>query len=129
MSAQGGQKGALARQRLLSSDFARVYKRGRRARGAFLAVVVLENELGRTRMGLSVSKRHARHAVDRNRVRRLFREAFRLERERLPAGLDLVLIAGDPGRPPTLEALRAELVQLALRAQAKKPRAAGGAGT
>jgi ribonuclease P protein component len=117
---------ALAAQRLLSSDFARVYKRGRRARGALLGVVVLENELGRTRMGLSVSKRHARRAVDRNKVRRLFREAFRLERERLPAGLDLVLIAGDPGRPPALEALRAELVQLTLRAQAKKPRAAGG---
>ena len=73
----------LEHQRLQRSDFARVYKRGRRAQGALFAVVVLENELGRTRLGLSVSKRHARRAVDRNRVRRVFREAFRLSKSEL----------------------------------------------
>lgn len=113
----------LGRQRLLGSDFARIYKRGRRARGSSFGVVVLENELGRTRLGLSVSKRHAKQAVHRNRARRLLREAFRLEHANLPVGIDVVLIAGEPGKPPSLAELRAELVELVQRALRKKPRA------
>lgn len=113
----------LSRHRLQRSDFERVYKLGRRAQGARLAVVVLENELGRARIGLSVAKRHHKLAVRRNRVRRLFREAFRLSRAELPPGVDVVMIAIDPG-PVELAALRTELVSLVQRALRKKPRGA-----
>lgn len=113
----------LVRHRLGRSDFARIYKRGRRARGASFAVVVLENERQETRLGLSVSKRQAREAVDRNRVRRVFREAFRLALASLPPGLDVVMIATAPGLRPSLAHTRAELVELVARAQRKRPRA------
>jgi ribonuclease P protein component len=95
------------------ADFARAYKEGRRARGALLLVVGAPNGLPHARLGLSVGKRIWRGAVQRNRVRRIFREAFRLSVPELPAGLDLVLVPAAPALEPGLEATRQELVRLA----------------
>ena len=47
---------------------------------------------GRARLGLAISKKQVRRAVDRSRLKRLVREAFRLHQARL-AGLDLVVMA------------------------------------
>lgn len=116
----------LARHRLLGGDFQRVYKRGRRAKGAHFTAVVLENGTPRTRLGLSVGKRFAKRAVDRNRARRLLREAFRLELAALPSGLDVVLVAHASERAPRLAELRPELVRLVSRARAKPPRGEAG---
>jgi ribonuclease P protein component len=114
---------SLARHRLLRSDFERIYKLGRRAQGTGMAVVVLENERGHARLGLSVAKRHHKSAVRRNRVRRVFREAFRLSLAELPGNLDVVMILTDSA-PVALAAARAELLALVARALKKKPRTA-----
>jgi ribonuclease P protein component len=45
------------------------------------------------RLGVVASKRTFHDAVQRNRARRLLREAFRLNRHRLAAGADVVLLA------------------------------------
>lgn len=94
-------------------DFARTYREGRRARGALLLVVGAPNGLEHARLGLSVGRRIWKGAVQRNRVRRIFREAFRLSFGELPPGLDLILVPSAPKLEPELAATRAELVRLA----------------
>ena len=98
------------------SEFAAAYRLGSRAKGNILTVVVLPNNLGVSRLGLSVGKRIWKSAVRRNRVRRVFREAFRLSRRDLPEGADMILMAATSGIEPNLDATRTELVKLAHKA-------------
>jgi ribonuclease P protein component len=80
------------RARLLHAhEFRRVYGRGRRASGQFLVVVAAPRREPGHRLGVAVSKEHGT-AVRRNKIKRILREAFRLERPDLPGAFDLVLI-------------------------------------
>jgi ribonuclease P protein component len=88
------------------ADFQRVYERRRSASDGWLIVYGRENGLPHLRLGLSVSRKVGK-AVRRNRLRRLYREAFRLSRHEMPAGLDLVLIPRRPEVPPLDELKRA----------------------
>jgi len=74
-----------------AADFARVYGRKIRAGDHTLLIFADASPQSATRMGLSVSKKHG-NAVRRQRIKRLLREAFRLEQRNIPAGLDLILI-------------------------------------
>jgi ribonuclease P protein component len=73
------------------ADFARIYALRCVARRRFLTVFAGPNKYDHARLGLSVSRKHG-SAVVRNRLKRLLREAFRLQQHQLPAGIDLVLI-------------------------------------
>src|SRR5262245_810115 len=73
------------------ADFEAVYDRRRSAADGTLVVYARENGLAYSRVGLSVSRKFG-SAVRRNRIRRLLREAYRLTKEELPTGYDLVLI-------------------------------------
>jgi len=76
-----------------SADFDRVFRRGRSHAGRELVLYVFpRRDDGAPRLGLSVSRRVG-GAVERNRVKRLLREAFALESMRLPAGSDAVVVA------------------------------------
>ena len=71
------------------------------------------------RVGLSVSKDHG-CAVRRNKIKRLLREAFRLERRGLPLDYDVVLIPRPRPEKLKLDELRAELLHLIARIAAGK---------
>lgn len=72
-------------------EFQAVYDARRSSADGTLIVYGRRNEQPHSRLGLSVSKKFG-GAVQRNRIRRLLREAYRLNQETFPPGYDWVLI-------------------------------------
>jgi ribonuclease P protein component len=92
------------------SDFQRIYAQGECMRSPLLMLRHAPSSLGPTapvRFGFTVSRQVARRAVDRNRIRRVFREACRQVRPRFRPGIDVVLNA----RRPMLEGVKTARVQ------------------
>jgi ribonuclease P protein component len=75
-------------------DFVRTVRRGPAARTGHLRVHARANGLGHSRLGISVGRKFGK-AVQRNRLKRLVREAFRTSDDVRGAGLDLVVVAQD----------------------------------
>ena len=69
-----------------------VYQQGVRNYSENFTIIAYGNEVGISRLGITVSKKVG-NAVQRNRIKRLVREFFRLNRSRLSAQQDIVIIA------------------------------------
>ena len=99
-----------------TDEFSYVFSFRRRIFGAYLAMYYRPNSLGHPRLGIVVSKKTARRAVARNYMRRVLREWFRLNREKL-GGLDVVVRAQKTFVRAEFYQVQEELQQLLNRLQ------------
>ena len=74
------------------AEYDRVFKNSRRSADRFFTVLYCRNDLGYSRLGLAIAKRHIRLAVRRNCLKRIIRESFRAARQELD-GVDIVVLA------------------------------------
>ena len=102
-------------------EFRRIYARGLRAGGKHLVIVAYQRRGSGHRLGLSVSKANG-CAVIRNKIKRIFREAFRLERPTLPGDYDIILIPRQRPGKYRLDEVRTELRTLVDRVASGKAR-------
>ncbi|CUX96583.1 ribonuclease P protein component [Candidatus Doolittlea endobia] len=77
---------------LTPKHFAFVFKQPQRASTPHVTVLGRLNTLRHPRVGLTVAKKHVKRAYQRNRIKRLTRESFRLHQHALPP-MDFVIIA------------------------------------
>ena len=73
-------------------EFRRLYRKGKYVVSTTMVLYCQRNRRGRTRLGVTVSTKLGK-AVVRNRVRRRFREIWRLNKKDMVPGWDIILVA------------------------------------
>ena len=94
MSAVGapGFRFSKSRRLVSSTEYQLVISHACGSKDTLFFVYARENGRQLSRLGVTVSRRVARRAVDRNRIKRVIRESFR-QQENILMGLDIVTIA------------------------------------
>lgn len=72
-----------------NKEFQRIFEKGKRGFSAHLTILYLPSE--QMKMGICVSKKHGK-SVQRNRVKRLIREIFRLHHEEMKENYSYVIL-------------------------------------
>jgi ribonuclease P protein component len=112
-----------------SAEFERVYRQGRSTANQHLVLYAFPNpSTERPRLGLSVSRKVG-GAVERNRVKRLLREAFARAEPGLRPGQDVVVVARPAARELAeregLEGVDASLSELVAKGGLSRPATGG----
>ena len=117
--------GARRRRLSRSAEFDRVYREGRSHAGRHLVLYFFprEDDDEPPRLGLSVGRKVG-GAVERNKVKRLLREAFWQSEDLLPAGHDFVVVArsdaAEFAEREGLAGIKSELDELLEKAGSRK---------
>jgi ribonuclease P protein component len=93
-----------SRRLTAASDYRRVFSRPERFSDRYFTLLLRRSGPDGPRLGLAISRKVARRAVDRNRIKRICRESFRRHHQQLGA-VDCVVL----GRAGIAEAGNAEL--------------------
>ena len=94
-----------------NKDFQLVYKKGTSFANRYLVMYVLENQLNKNRVGISVSKKVG-NSVVRHRLTRLIRESYRLNEDLFKNGFDIVVIARVNSKEAGFKEIRDSLLYL-----------------
>jgi ribonuclease P protein component len=101
-------------------EYLAVQRRGRKIHLPDL-LAIISPRAGSKRVGITVSSKVG-GAVTRNRIKRLLREVWRRDRDALPGGLDVVLIAKRRATTTSLSSLRRQLRDLGRRLSPRRRR-------
>ena len=101
-----------------TDDFSSVFNLRKRIAGRHLVMRYRLNELEVARLGLIVSKKTAKLAVQRNYMKRVLRELFRLNQQQLPA-VDLVIQVQKTFQKPDFIVIKLEFENLLLTLSSK----------
>ena len=74
-----------------ASEYQAVFKTGKKLTSPYFSIINKANQFSHSRLGIIVSKKSVRKAVERNRIKRIIRESFRLNYQVLPA-LDVIVM-------------------------------------
>lgn len=92
-------------------DFQVVYRKGTSFANRYLVMYVMENQLERNRVGISVSKKVG-NSVVRHHLTRLIRESYRLSEEHFRCGIDIVVIARTSAKGRNYHEIESALIHL-----------------
>jgi ribonuclease P protein component len=92
---------------ITSAQFGRVFSNPSRSSDRYFSVLARASDAATARLGLTMSKRAAKRAVDRNKLKRLARESFRQQRQLPP--WDFVVMAKPGAATADKLALRSSL--------------------
>jgi len=74
-------------------DFERIFKEGQGFKQGFLYLKIKKNNLESSRFGFIVSKKFAKKAVIRNKIKRRLRELIKIKLPEIKKGIDGIIIA------------------------------------
>ena len=92
-------------------DFKRLYSRGKSIAAGYLVLYYQKNKLDQNILGITVTKKFGK-AVQRNRVRRLIRECYRLRESEMHLGYNLVVVARNRAIDADFDKIRRDLSYL-----------------
>ena len=75
----------------MARDYKKVFCAGMRHRGKFFLIICNPNENQGPKLGLAISKKYCRLAAQRNKIKRIIRESFRKNKDKLK-GFDIVVL-------------------------------------
>ena len=105
---------------LTAGDYRRVFSHAdSKAQTSEVLILARRNGLGFSRLGLVVAKKHAKRAVDRNRIKRIVRESFRHHQSELE-DFDCVVLSRGGAKDLDNTQLRDMVDQLWIRLRRKR---------
>jgi len=100
-----------ANRLLKAREYDAVFKKNRRVVNRYWTVLGHQQQEDQPRLGMAIAKKRAKHAVTRNRIKRVCRESFRHHRQLL-SGFDVVVMNRDAAATATKQELRLALDDL-----------------
>ncbi|MEL4106425.1 ribonuclease P protein component [Oscillospiraceae bacterium WX1] len=95
-------------------EFRRLYAKGKSVASPYAVVYCRKNRGAQNRLGLTVSTKIGK-AVCRNRIRRRFKEIYRLHENQLTPGFDIVIVARTRSRTARFQELEADFLKCCQR--------------